>query len=369
MSNVIAPRNFSRTNGGFSLVELMVALTLGLLLTAAVGGLFYSNKQNYNQNTLIAELQDNVRFASEALSRDLEMAGFLGGMLDWSLLRDDNLPALAADCGPGLDGDPSGWAFDRGAIEFLNDASPGSAAAVYGCLAGGRFLAGTDVLSVRRASGKVTDQIETGGAQPNLINNGFYLRSNATVGALFFNGGNQANPTEGAPPNAPPYAFWEYYSRLYFVSPHTLDPGTGASTADGVPTLYRAYLASQASPSVLFEPLAEGVEDMQIAFGLDTDGDGAVNQYKTDPTPDEINQALTARIQLLVRSVTPDPGYTNNKIYNIFGKDDDGDGQIDENSSTPPQFDGVPKDDNFYRRIAYTTVILRNPNALQGFGP
>lgn len=357
------------TASGFSLIELMVALTLGLLLTAAVGALFYSNKQNYNQNTLIAELQDNARFATEALSRDLEMAGFLGGILDLSLLQDDDLPALGADCGPGQDGDANGWAFDRSTIEFLNDVSVANAVATYGCLAGGRVLAGTDVLTVRRVSGQATDQIETTGTTPSLAANGFYLRSNATVGALFFSGTEQASPNNGLPPTTPPYAFWEYYSRLYFVSPSTLDPDTGASTGDDIPTLYRAYLADQAAPAVLFEPLAEGVEDMQIAFGLDTDNDGVVNQYKADPSAAEISQALTARIQLLVRSVTPDRSYTNNKIYNIFGKDDDGDGQIDENSSTPPQFDGIPKDDNFYRRIAYATVILRNPASLQGFGP
>jgi len=285
-------------------------------------------------------------------------------------MQDDALPNLGADCGvTDADGNVGPWAYTRGAIEFVNDVAANSADDTYSCLTDGTVLEGTDILTVRRVSGVSTAQVTTVGVNPTLLPNLIYLRSNSTAGALFFSGSAATNSGNAVEPALPPYEFWEYYSRIYFVSPSTLDPGTGASTGDNIPTLYRGFITEQASPTIAFEPLAEGVEDMQIAFGIDTDGDGIVNRYEAAPTAANIANAITARIQLLVRSVVADPSYTNNKIYNIFGKDDDGDGQTDENTVNPPSFDGIPKDDNFYRRIANTTVILRNPALARGITP
>ena len=355
-------------NAGFSLVELMISLTLGLLLIAAVGALFYSNKQNFNQNNLIGELQDNARFAMDALARDLQMAGFLGGMLDVTQLEtdSDSLDVLtaAADCGPGADG-AGGWAFDRNAIEFIDDATAAQAAAAYACLGGANagVVPRTDVLSVRRVSGQATAQINALGDANNLTANAFYLRTNNTAGTLFFSGADAENASADAAPSQPPFSFWEYYSRIYFVRPYAEDPG------DGVPTLVRAFLTQDPTPRVEIERLAEGVEDMQIAFGIDTTGDGIANQYLSNPSQAQITQAVTARMQLLVRSVQGDFSYQNDKTYNLFGKDDDGDGDVDETSVNPAEGDGYAPDDNFYRRIVQTTVILRNPSLQQGFTP
>lgn len=342
---------------GFSLVELMIAMTLGLLLTAAVGALFFANKRNYEQNSKIAEMQDNARFALQALSRDLGMAGFRGGMTDASQLDNDSdtLPLLAGDCGPGADGE-AGWAFDRPALEFQDDVAPSAAAAVYGCLASSDVAARTDLLTVRRAAGLATDEIELPGEAPSLRANTFYLRTNRTVGSLFFSGADAANPDSGHPPDTPPMSFWEYDSRLYFIRPFA------ATAGDGIPTLCRAYLASGGA-GVETECVAEGVENFQIAFGIDTDGDGIANRYLAEPTADQLARAVTARIQLLMRAVRPDYGYTNGKRYNLLGHDDDGDGAVDEAG------EGYRPQDNFYRRVAQTTVILHNPALAQGFNP
>lgn len=347
-----------RPQTGFSLVELMIALTLGLLLIAAVGALFFANKRNYNQNTLIAEMQDNARFAMQALSRDLAMAGFLGGMMDTSLLQttSSTIPTLGQDCGPGADGE-TGWAFDSDAIEILDDAAPASVNATYGCLAAADVEADTDILVVRRVSGQASADIETTGTVPNLAANTFYLRTNRTVGSLFFSQATASYPSSGHPPNSPPMTYWEYYSRLYYVRPYAETLG------DGIPTLCRAYLVNQTSPAVDTECIAEGIQDMQIAFGIDSDGDGVANRYATDPSRAELEQAVTARIQLLMRSRTPDYGYDNDKTYNLTGKDDDGDGSVDETN------DGYTPADHYYRRIIQTTVLLKNPSLAQAFNP
>jgi type IV pilus assembly protein PilW len=66
--------------------------------------------------------------------------------------------------------------------------------------------------------------------------------------------------------------------------------------------------------------LVEGVEDMQFEFGIDTDADGVPNQYKALPAGDEMRQAVTARIYLLLRSINLLSGYRDEKVYTLGQK-------------------------------------------------
>lgn len=343
---------------GFSLVELMVAMTLGLLLIAAVGALFFANKRNYEQNSKIAEMQSHARFALQALSRDLAMAGFRGGLSDGSRMSTHGTAAsaLASDCGKGVDGE-SGWAFDTASLEFLDNATASGATSTYGCLATDEVKAGTDILTVRRTAGLATDRIDTSSQTPTLAPNTFYLRTNRTVGSVFFSGADASNPANGQPPTTPPMSFWTYQSRLYFVRPYADQAG------DDIPTLCRYHLVNSASASVETECVAEGVENLQIAFGIDTNGDGTTNRYLADPTRQQLANAITARVQLLMRATRPDHGYNNNKSYNLLGVDDDGDGSIDESGES------YQPDDAFYRRVVQTTIQLNNPAIPSGSAP
>jgi type IV pilus assembly protein PilW len=60
---------------GFSLIELMIALLLGLLVTAAAGGVFMSNKRVYAATETLGRIQENSRVAFELMSRDVREAG------------------------------------------------------------------------------------------------------------------------------------------------------------------------------------------------------------------------------------------------------------------------------------------------------
>ena len=63
---------------GFTLIELMIALTLGILVVAGVIGVFLSNKRTYTTNNSLAQVQDNTRVAFELLARDAREAGLTG---------------------------------------------------------------------------------------------------------------------------------------------------------------------------------------------------------------------------------------------------------------------------------------------------
>ncbi len=63
---------------GMSLVELMVALTVGLFLTAGVLTIFQSSRQTYSVSDAVSDLQESGRFAIEMLTRDIRLAGYQG---------------------------------------------------------------------------------------------------------------------------------------------------------------------------------------------------------------------------------------------------------------------------------------------------
>lgn len=60
---------------GFSLVELMVALTLGLLLIAAAVSLFLSMRQLQLEQERVANMKENLRFVTDFMVRDIRGAG------------------------------------------------------------------------------------------------------------------------------------------------------------------------------------------------------------------------------------------------------------------------------------------------------
>jgi type IV pilus assembly protein PilW len=65
---------FKRRNTGFTLVELMIAMLLGLFLIGGVISVFLSNRQVYRQNDNLARMQESARYAFEVISRDIREA-------------------------------------------------------------------------------------------------------------------------------------------------------------------------------------------------------------------------------------------------------------------------------------------------------
>lgn len=61
---------------GFTLVELLVGMTIGLFLLGGVIALFIGTKQSYSATEAASRLQENGRYAIEVLSREIRKAGF-----------------------------------------------------------------------------------------------------------------------------------------------------------------------------------------------------------------------------------------------------------------------------------------------------
>ncbi|WP_333608886.1 PilW family protein [Arsukibacterium sp.] len=63
---------------GFTLVELMIAMVLGLMLLGGVIGIFLSNQTTSRVNNELASLQSSARLAFQLMSQDIRSAGFAG---------------------------------------------------------------------------------------------------------------------------------------------------------------------------------------------------------------------------------------------------------------------------------------------------
>lgn len=63
---------------GFSLVELMVAITIGLLILGVLSQVYVGSKRTYRSQESLSRLQENGRYSIDFLGRDLRMAGYMG---------------------------------------------------------------------------------------------------------------------------------------------------------------------------------------------------------------------------------------------------------------------------------------------------
>lgn len=73
-----APRQLRRREQGFSLIELMLALTLGLVVTAGIVQLFVGNNRTTQLITGQSRLQESARYALDFISRSTRSGGFYG---------------------------------------------------------------------------------------------------------------------------------------------------------------------------------------------------------------------------------------------------------------------------------------------------
>ena len=335
---------------GWTLVELLVAMALGLLIIAGIGQIYLAAKRSYEIQNSIAQLQEVGRYATEVLSQDIRRAGY------WGLMT-LNTVDLAADSGGKKfptetktpdETCPSGNA-DWGRMITRKVVGLNDSAAGYDCL-GTNWKRG-DILTVRYA-----DPSPVTAYDPDAL----YVRTAPLEASLVFGNPTSCPPgTSGCILNLFNYVDndiadsgnydYKVVAHAYYVTDSSTATQCGNSSAPALPALARETLSSApSSPGFpVKSELVTGVEQLQFQYGVDTDPSDtsrSVNQYMnadTVGTTGNWSKVRSVRFWVLIRGDCPDGGYTDNSTYNM--------GDV---SYTP--------NDHFRRTLYTSTVTLRN---------
>ncbi len=370
MKTLPEDRTLSRQRG-VTLVELMVALLLGMLLTAGMIQVFASNRVTYEFNQGLSRIQENARFSLDHIAYTTRMAGYRGCLSDVAFFNNLDTPSDFRDNlenglqGHNANGTGVGQTYAAGAADPLPSANPANWSPALPAELNNRVIPGSDVLVVRSVAGVARPLVTPFSDSAQLIVAGphdfvtgeilvatdcqkasiFQLTESAAVGVGFSlvhsNAGGFAPGNDGS--DWGPDQEYGLGSEVARLQNFAFYVGRGAS---GRPTLYQLRLQPLSATSSGFPPggeeLVEGVDSMQIRYGVDTDNNDAIDNWQTADAVADWTQVLSAEVTLLARAADEYGSDIDATTYNLGGV----------------QFN--PVDDRRLRQVFSTTIGVRN---------
>ena len=314
-------RTLKRRARGFSLIELMVAVVLGIIVTLGIVTMFSGTQQSFTTVKGQGRIQENGRYAMDFVSRALRMTGYVGcvstkvTIFNALAVPDPAIPFAARITEPlfayqangpftpsvATDTTPGVWA------PSLTDATKGLPTVGVGAVPTALIRPGTDVLVVRSANNNesLRATASQGAANANLVvqapadltrfaNGTVVLASDCNKATIFqistgtVGGSNftvQHHTGGAAPGNAGETvtqngdSFFDLDSTLYRISTAVfyIAPGAAGTNNRGT-SVWSLWRKSDGDAPV---ELVEGVHDLQVRFGVDTDNDDIPNRYET----------------------------------------------------------------------------------------
>lgn len=352
MSALHNRRSQHQREQGFTLVEMMIAVTIGLLIVSGLATLFVNNSRVQREIDRMNRKVENGRYAMQVMTGDIRNAAFYSdfdpAVLSAPAAKPDACATAVADLIAAL---PLGV---QGYDQVAGTSIPS-------CIATD-IKTGTDVIVVRHANTCVAgasncDAIADGTPyfQSSRCNSATELGS-ASVSDYFVLSTSVANFTRTNRDCATRADLRQYLVHIYFIANN--DVGS-----DQKPTLKRAEL-SLTGGAVQFTtvPIAEGIENLQIEYGIDTNSDGTPDSYTADPdsfgcagactgTVSVANwqNVMAVKLHLLARDLDITPGYSAAQKKYTLGYQADG-------SSNDFTFS-----DSYKRSVFETLVTLSNP--------
>jgi type IV pilus assembly protein PilW len=371
---------------GFTLIEIMVALTIGIILSTILSLIFVANGSFRNDMDRSSRLVENGSYALQRMSGDVMMAQFYaeldvvanyGKTITSGIAKPDPcLTTLAGLRGAGGTDQPL-----RFGIQGYSAANATTAPSLTGTTCAGlltNLKPGSDILVVRHTepcdAGPTTaancdaavagipyfqathcsDEAQSTNLTCDPLNSATHhmcaLDTDTTTLTLHNIGLDCAT---GATSIA---SYHRYYVDIYYVS-------TEDKAGDGIPTLKLAQLgATGGATAFSVTPLAEGIEAMHLEYGIDNNAgtiDGVPDAYTANPDtyvnaggcpgtvtacPANWGDVMTVKINLLARNTEATPvAYTNDKAFTLGGTT------------------YGPFNDKFKRHVYQATVRLHNP--------
>jgi type IV pilus assembly protein PilW len=361
---------------GFTLVEIMIALLLGLVLTGGAIQIFVSNRATYAFNEGLSRVQENGRFALDTLSYGARMAGYFGCLSASELTLYNNLNSsttLPFDFAEGITG------FEYTGTEPDDDFAAGSANPANSGTAtdwepdlpaeiAGSVIPGSDVLVIRNVSPAShtllspfhdANEVVAGALTTDYAVGDIGIVSNCQRASIFQITGiadstvglipsiDVTHTAAGTPGNAT--AAWgseqEYGAGAQLMRGETWVYYVGARVGGGPPALFQRRLqttSATTTSALVAEELVESVDTMQILYGIDAEPDGDLDSYVTADAVADWADVVTVRVALLMRS--PEEYGT----------------EIDDREYLVNEMRFDPFDDRRVRQVFTTTAAIRN---------
>ena len=352
-----------QTQRGLSLVELMISITIGLLILSSLTTLFVNQSRTRAELDKSNRMIDNGRYALELLSYNLKLAGFYGNYTpsgtpadtpdpcNLSIIINNTVNNPDPNLYPSTNAQANLYVLLHH-VQGYNAATatppstgqiaslPATCGFTYTAGSPTTLKDGSDMLVLRRAS--TATPVEVTLAVPATI----YLQvSNCATDLASYPSyqiapGNADFTTLHNKGCTTPASLRPFIVQVYFVSPDN-------NAGDGIPTLKRMEFNPATGAIDLITPLVEGIEYLQVDYGLDANADGAADSY-TDCsacTPADWPNIVSVKLNIIARNTEPTTGYTDTKTYALGSAGNFG-----------------PFNDT-YKRHAYTQVVrLVNPS-------
>ena len=363
---------------GLSMIELLIAMVMGLTLTAGVMQVYVGNTQTERDQEARARMQENGRFAVSYLANELRMAGYLGCLatIDENSINNTlDGPPPSFQPNSGLQGWEANGTTPGTISNSANDVAPVSTAAGGWTTSGGSIMDATmavprsDIVRVWNAAGTgaTINSISPGGAM-TVVNSGIVdiedgdilllsdceradwvqacnvqeIGGGASINSVLSSGcvpGNIAALPLGTQAGG---ELVKLQGTMFYV-------GKRGDVATNPPALFRRRL-NQTAGAGNAEELVEGIESLQILYGVNLDNDNkkTVDAYISANLVPDWSRVISVRISVLVQSIEnnmlPAPAaYTFNGVtYNGAGA----------NGALPA--------DTRLRRVFTSTITLRN---------
>ncbi len=317
---------------GLSLVELLVALVISLFLLAGIVQVYTGNRATLAFTNSLAEIQENGRFALDLMTQDLRQANQWGCIAENATVNDTLNPGTVPGYNPTfydfVNEDPIGGT-NNGGLNGSDTLRVRGGKGRSGNVEGPFFPATTQRLTVNgKSSISAGDIILV--ARCGEFDEGLNIAEadiHRVTASLLVNSDTQTELTLAANKSQ------TFQNDGIVIELQTVTYSVAAG-ASGEPSLFRAEFGAAAVE------LVEGVEDMQVFYGIDDDTDGFPNQFVDADTVVNFDDVVSIRLMLLVRSiddfVTDEP-----QIYTFNGAQ-------------------VTAPDRRIRQVFTTTIALRN---------
>lgn len=288
---------------GFSLVELMVSMAISFVLLLAITNVYLGSKETYRVREDFSKLQELGRQGLEVLTRSILMTDHWGGVpssditvgtvtgitagsgaCDAAWIQNTNQPLIGED----------GVSAVSGLTQFQN------------CVATNEYVPNSDVLIIRYADSQpVIDSVVN-------ASSGLFIRSEVeSRGQLFVGSSGTSGTGVGTSSTLNATRNYQYRVEAYFLRNCSDVPCT-----DGIPTLSRLTMIDNA---LQLELIADGVEQIQYQYGLDTDGDAVADQFVNAGNVVNWNQVVAVNIDAIIRSANQDHSVSDTATYSLAG--------------------------------------------------